>query len=623
MKGILITMVVLSWLCSLTGGVWAGEWSANEFFYKPALGARGQGEKATFDTGLNRVDSHLGKYKTLGDPRYATLSEALQTIGSNPVTLTIPAGTVAVDTNLTVPANVTLHFLQGGILNVASGVTLTLNGPVIAGPYQIFSGPGLVVLGGPVAEIYPQWWGAKGDGVNDDTAAIQAALNQGGGRTVKFPKPSVAYKLTTEVYPVSMSRLIGEYSTIYQATPLTMIFAIPDNRKNIEIAYFRFTGTGVYTSGPNSGRCAVHSDRGEEGSGVNDYFSIHHNIFEGSLSTGGIGGTFHKGHIFQNHITMTNGEHGIYLAGNSSDVIIENNVIIGPGTEAATASGIKFTAVSNLVIRGNILEGWRHSNINAGGGSPSDIVIQGNVLKSTLAGAGGTGILLSFGQRFLIMDNDIRNSAGCGLISKVPQVTVKNNLIRASGGDGIFIDGRSGADVRNTLIDGNLLDGNGSGISLDTAQDGIVITNNYCTGSGYGITFMNSTTVNGFVGFNTIYGATNPLTLSSNLPTMGNITASGTVSTLARKTVSATLSGTYEIRQNQGNIFLLNPNGAHRNVNPVGNFSPGTEVTVVNTAASTYNLVFDSGGLNVTVGAGKTGMFVYDGTAWKKVFVSS
>jgi hypothetical protein len=625
MKRKFVTLAVFSWLLVLAGGVAAGEWSENEFLYKPAVGARGVTEKTTFDTGLNRVDSHLGKYKTLGDPRYTTLSEALQTIGNSPVTLTIPAGTVAVTGNLTVPANVTLHFLQGGVLNVSSGVTLTLNGPLVAGPYQIFSGTGTVVLGGPVTEVYPQWWGAKGDGVTDDTPAIQAALNQGGGRTVKFPKPAVAYKLTTEVCPVSHSRLIGEYSTIHQSTPRTMIFAIPDNRSNIEIAYFRFTGTGVYTSGPNSGRCAVHSDRGEEGSGVNDHFSIHHNIFDGSLSTGGIGGTFRKGHIYQNHITITNGEHGIYLAGNSSDVTIENNVIIGPGTPEATASGIKFTAATNLVIRGNILEGWRHSNINAGGGAPSDIVIQSNILKSTLAGAGGSGIHLTYGQRFLIMDNDIRNSAGCGLLSKIPQVTIKHNLIRNSGGDGIFIDGRSGADVRNTVIDGNLLDGNNSGISLNTAQDGIIVTNNYCTGSvsGYGITFSNTTTVNGFVGYNTIYGGSDPLTLSSNLPTMGNITASGTVSTLARKTVTATLSGPYEIRQNQGNVFLLNPNGAHRNVNPVGNFSPGTELTVVNTAGSTYNLVFDSSGLNITVAPGKTGMFVFDGNAWKKVFVSS
>ena len=55
----------------------AGTWSANKFFYQPALDARGSTEKNNFDTGLNRVDTHLANEKTLGDPNYSTLAEAL------------------------------------------------------------------------------------------------------------------------------------------------------------------------------------------------------------------------------------------------------------------------------------------------------------------------------------------------------------------------------------------------------------------------------------------------------------------------------------------------------------------------------------------------------------------
>lgn len=137
----------------------AGTWSPNNFFYQPSLGARGPAEKNNFDAGLNRVDAHLGKYKTLGDPGYGTLAEALTTIGSSNVTLTIPAGTVTVASNTTIGNNIALRVFKGGQFTVNSGVTLTINGPVDAGPYQIFAGSGAVTLGG-VSTIYDVWYAA-------------------------------------------------------------------------------------------------------------------------------------------------------------------------------------------------------------------------------------------------------------------------------------------------------------------------------------------------------------------------------------------------------------------------------------------------------------------------------
>ncbi|MBW1992100.1 MAG: hypothetical protein JRI59_08305, partial [Deltaproteobacteria bacterium] len=115
----------------------AGTWTANQFIYKPALGARGQTEKETFDAGLDKIDAHLGKYKTLGDPNYATLDEALTTIGSAETTLVIPSGTVSITADQTIPANVHLLVLKGGKFDLADGVTLTINGPFTAGLYQV------------------------------------------------------------------------------------------------------------------------------------------------------------------------------------------------------------------------------------------------------------------------------------------------------------------------------------------------------------------------------------------------------------------------------------------------------------------------------------------------------
>ncbi len=141
----------------MAAAVTAGTWSTNNFIYEPALGARGTAEKDIFDTGLRRVDAHLGRYKTLGDPNYSTLAEALTTIGSSEVTLTIPAGTFTVAANTTMGSNIALKVLKGGKLSVNSGVTLTINGTIEAGPYQIFAGAGPVTLGG-VSTIYDKWY---------------------------------------------------------------------------------------------------------------------------------------------------------------------------------------------------------------------------------------------------------------------------------------------------------------------------------------------------------------------------------------------------------------------------------------------------------------------------------
>lgn len=99
--------------------------------------------------------------------------------------LTIPSGmsvvfeagaTINVNANLTV--NGRLVFIQGGLFNIATGVTVTINGPLGVGISQIFSctGTGKVVFGvGSVKEVYHQWWGGKTDGVTDSSVAVKAA----------------------------------------------------------------------------------------------------------------------------------------------------------------------------------------------------------------------------------------------------------------------------------------------------------------------------------------------------------------------------------------------------------------------------------------------------------------
>jgi hypothetical protein len=167
-KNMFRRMLAISCVLSVAILAVAGTWTSNNFLYKPATGARGEGEQKIFESGLERVDQRLGKEIWVGDPGYGTtLQDAITGIGSNQASLRIPAGAWNVAANFTIPANITLKPERGAILNISSGVTLTINGELDAGDYQIFTwtGTGAVSFTSQ-RKIKTAWFGNTAAGIN-------------------------------------------------------------------------------------------------------------------------------------------------------------------------------------------------------------------------------------------------------------------------------------------------------------------------------------------------------------------------------------------------------------------------------------------------------------------------
>ncbi len=79
--------------------------------------------------------------------------------------------------SVAVPNNAQIVALKGCAIDT-TGYTLTINGHLEAGQYQVFSGTGSVVFGyGSVDKIQAAWFGATGDNSTDDGPAIQLAID--------------------------------------------------------------------------------------------------------------------------------------------------------------------------------------------------------------------------------------------------------------------------------------------------------------------------------------------------------------------------------------------------------------------------------------------------------------
>jgi len=152
----------------------------------------------------------------------AGIEAAITAIGVNNRTLNLSPATWSITGDLTIPSNIALRMDKGAVLSIATTKTLTINGSLEAGLYQIFSctGTGKVVFGSKHPTLWVNWWGSDATAMQ---LAVTCAKNSGGG----------VVELAQGVYTFATSTLIdptgGSITIKLNGSSITYTGAAPSN----------------------------------------------------------------------------------------------------------------------------------------------------------------------------------------------------------------------------------------------------------------------------------------------------------------------------------------------------------------------------------------------------------
>lgn len=127
-----------------------------------------------------------------------TFAQALAAV-SSPGCIVVSPGTYTVSANAVIPVSVNLVVESGGVLSIATVVTLTVNGPIYAPATQIFAyvGTGVALINGITYPVPYQWFPGS-----DPGAQVNAAIASLSGKgTILVTAPSYGTTVTFTTNP--------------------------------------------------------------------------------------------------------------------------------------------------------------------------------------------------------------------------------------------------------------------------------------------------------------------------------------------------------------------------------------------------------------------------------------
>jgi parallel beta-helix repeat protein len=289
--------------------------------------------------------------------------------------------------------------------------------------------------------------GAKGNGSANDTAAIQAAINQVGGTggTVLIPDGTYMIQAAPQgLFPRSNMTIKMTSGAILKAIPTSLdkysILRI-ENVSNVNVIGGKLQGERKQHQGVS----------GESGIGASVYASTNVTI-QGVTATDMWGDGFYVGRAAK-HITIcsvvadNNRRQGISIV--SGDGVIVKDSIFKNTNGTLPQSGVQIEPDANLVVRNvQILnsqalnnKGWgikltspaANSSINA-------VTLDGNTVTGNGIGTGADGIVISRSSGHRVSNNIVKlnHQAGIALVNGSLNNIVTGNTVTNNGVNGVF-----------------------------------------------------------------------------------------------------------------------------------------------------------------------------------------
>ena len=510
------------------------------------------------------------------------------------------------------------------------------------------------------ATVNVQDYGAVGDGVADDAAAIQAAIDAtGNNASIYFPSGvyaigaagldidgKTAFTLFGDGAKIKITAISVLQNAYGAATTIRFINCVQSGIKNLEIDGNAIATTAVdltsctecFIVGNTIYNCGVSSQISSGGGGLRN--RVENNLVHSSIGTA-------RG-IWLGNTNAGNMETGLYVAGNTCR---DNSY-----------SGIVVSAFGAQVI-GNYLIGNDGAGIvipaNVGGFETSDVLVSNNYCEDNLfQGIQSDCITGSVSRNCTITGNVcIKNnrSTGTGIyVLRVDNWTVSNNVCNDNGSAGIYIDAatnvsvtgnicnetRSGGsreqlygvaviaqtdDVSTISISGNVCHNNvNSGVRVEnvgalTIQN-VAITGNACTQNSDGGIFVTEVAVGNL----------------ANIIVDGNVCASNAVQDLRltlqdvvvgnNKYATSLLADFYDFTDGDtspsvaGRSYWRAVNTTPTSITAFDNGFNGQAITIRATSANTTIVnsasLINKGGTNVTVPTNGIISYVRQGSVW-------
>lgn len=365
-------------------------------------------------------------------------------------------------------------------------------------------------------------FGAKGDGVTDDSTAIQTCINN--ASVIFFPSGSYLISTTISIPSYKTLQGNGQATIQLKANSNSHMFRIADGATNVVIDGFIIDGQKVTNTGGNGittgtgvGNTSINirnnyvkncSNFGIYFAGTTLYdITVINNSVTGCTAAGITADGNVSKFEYNNNRAWLNGTHGIGIIGIAIDGTINSNVCWDNGQAVPTADNITGynSGNANITISGNVCRGGLNNGIHVGGsrlniigntitsalfyglsvwpntGNGDDITIVGNILKSN----GLSGMWIKNCTSGVISGNLIRDNTQHGLLlDTCTDVAITGNTAIGNGFDGFHNSNTSS----NVTINGNVFRSNGGdGIDLGNVSHSAVSGNNCHLNTGYGI----------------------------------------------------------------------------------------------------------------------------------------